>query len=58
MDNEEWVAEQRKILLKRLKQTKSNETICLASWQVEILTDWIEERTKANEQVNDYRKSN
>ena len=43
MENEEWIAEQRKRLLKRLRQTGRNETICLAQWQIEILLDYINE---------------
>ena len=33
----------REHVLKRLKSTKHNETICLAGWEVEILLLWIEE---------------
>ena len=33
----------REHVLKRLKSTKHNETICLAGWEVEILLLWIAE---------------
>lgn len=42
--------EQRKALMKRLKMTGRNETICLMDWQVELLIAWIEElKERANE---------
>ena len=33
-------------IIKRLKDTKSNETVCLWGWEVEVLLKMIEEREK------------
>ena len=37
---------QRMRIMKRLKDTKSNETVCLWGWEVEVLLKMIEEREK------------
>ena len=42
----EKVLQHRNELLKRLKMTGKNETICFSDWQVKILVDWIEELRK------------
>lgn len=50
--DERQTIEQRKTLMKRLRMTGRNETICLMDWQVALLIEWIEElqeRTKGNE---------
>lgn len=44
----------RRNVLKRLRNTKRNETVCLMGWEVEILTAWIDEmreRILKNEEV-------
>ena len=43
MNNEDFIKEQRERILKRLKLTRRNETICLRDWEVDILVEWIEE---------------
>jgi hypothetical protein len=43
MNNEDFIKEQRERILKRLKMTRRNETICLRDWEVEILIEWINE---------------
>ena len=43
---QEKVIQNRNDLLKRLKMTGKNETICLVDWQAKILVDWIEELRK------------
>ena len=43
---QEKVLQNRKDLLKRMKMTGKNETICFSDWQVKILVDWIEELRK------------
>ena len=43
---QEKVIQNRKDLLKRMKMTGKNETICFSDWQVKILVDWIEELRK------------
>ena len=43
MNNEDFVKEQRKRIMKRLEMTRQNETICLQDWEVEILIEWINE---------------
>ena len=43
MNNEDFIKEQRERILKRLKMTRRNETICLRDWEVDILVEWIEE---------------
>lgn len=43
MNNEDFIKEQRERILKRLKMTRRNETICLLDWEIEILVDWINE---------------
>lgn len=48
----------RRHVLKRLRDTRRNETICLMGWEVGILLAWIDEmreRILSNEQTNDYR---
>ena len=49
---------ERKSVLKRLKLTRRNETVCLMWWEVKILLDWIEENERRNEheQTDDHRK--
>lgn len=39
---------QRLRIIKRLKDTKPNETVCLWGWEVEVLLKMIEERTNEN----------
>lgn len=43
--------------LKRLRQTKRNEGICLVGWQAEQLVKYIDdlERRAEHEQINDHR---
>ena len=58
MDNEDFIREQRERIMRRLKLTRRNETICLRDWEVDILVEWIDEmkgRTKY-EQTDDHRK--
>lgn len=58
MDNEDFIREQRDRIMRRLKLTRRNETICLRDWEVDILVEWIDEmkgRTK-HEQVDNHRK--
>lgn len=58
MDNEDFIREQRDRIMRRLKLTRRNETICLRDWEVDILVEWIDEmkgRTK-HEQTDDHRK--
>lgn len=43
MDNEDFIREQRDRIMRRLKLTRRNETICLRDWEVDILVEWIEE---------------
>lgn len=43
MNNEDFIKEQRERILKRLKMTRRNETICLRDWETGILVEWIEE---------------
>lgn len=43
MNNEDFIKEQRERILKRLKMTRRNETICLRDWEVEILIEWMNE---------------
>ena len=43
MNNEDFIKEQRERILKRLKMTRKNETICLRDWEVEILIEWMNE---------------
>jgi hypothetical protein len=59
MNNEDFIKEQRERILKRLKMTRQNETICLRDWEVEILIEWINELKgrKAHESVDTRRNS-
>ena len=44
---------QRMRVMKRLQETRRNETVCLWGWETEIITEWIaelEERLKGVEQ--------
>lgn len=43
MDNEDFIREQRERIMRRLKLTRRNETICLRDWEVDILVEWIDE---------------
>lgn len=43
MDNEDFIREQRDRIMRRLKLTHRNETICLRDWEVDILVEWIDE---------------
>ena len=43
MNTEDFIKEQRERILKRLKMTRRNETICLRDWETEILVEWINE---------------
>ena len=50
---------QRREILKRLKQTRRNETICLMGWETEILVAWIEDlkaRDKENAETVNHRE--
>lgn len=49
----------REQVLKRLRLTRRNETICLMEWEVRVLIEWIEELNGRNnhEQTDDHRKS-
>ena len=49
---------ERKSVLKRLKLTRRNETVCLMWLEVKILLDWIEENERRNEheQISDFEK--
>ena len=47
----------RERLMRRLKSTRRNETICLAGWETEILVNMIEERKNEHEQTSDNRES-
>ena len=59
MNNEDFIKEQRERILKRLKMTRRNETICLRDWEVEILIEWINELKgrKEHESVDTRRNS-
>lgn len=48
MDNEDFIREQRERIMRRLKLTRRNETICLRDWEVDILVEWIEELKRGN----------
>jgi hypothetical protein len=53
-------AEMIKHILKRLKMTRLNESICLSGWEVSVLLEWIDEIMKGrkdNESV-DTRRNN
>lgn len=39
-------AEMIKHILKRLKMTRLNESICLSGWEVSVLLEWIDEIMK------------
>ena len=54
MENTEGI---RKHILKRLRMTRQNETICLMDWEARCLVAWIEEleRRMRNEPVDDHR---
>lgn len=44
-------------ILKRLRLTRNNETVCLNGWEVKTLLTWIDELRRGNhEQTDDYRK--
>lgn len=59
MDNEDFIREQRDRIMRRLKLTRRNETICLRDWEVDILVEWIEEmkRRGKHESVDTRRNS-
>ena len=51
------IEDQRRHLMKRLRMTGKNETICLMDWETRIIIEWIEElkRGKKHEPVDDHR---
>ena len=44
MTEAEEKAKRRRDVLKRLRQTRRGETICLAWWEIELLLEQIDER--------------
>lgn len=58
MDNEDFIREQRERIMRRLKLTRRNETICLRDWEVEILIEWINElKGRKNHESVDTRRN-
>ncbi len=43
--------EERKRILKKIRRTGRNETLCLAGWEAEILKDYLDRIEKAIESI-------